>query len=983
MVVKYGSGVFAALLTLCLTAAPAGAQTNYWWNAPTGGAGTWVGDGLTMNWSTTALGPTDYAWANLGSERANFGNTGGAVAIDATGVTAFGVNFLTTGYTLSGGTLTLAGAGGPVDAASGVTATINSVVAGTVGLTKTGTGTLVLGAANTFTGIARVAGGTLATGTNNAISTGTRVELGTFTGSAATAVSGAGQTNLNIGANNQQLNSLFVFNSNTTGTPHTITIGSGNTLTVSNAAGGANNIYTAFGAYNGSTATTLTSVTTFTGGGSFVVNTPSGIFEVGQVGSAALALGALPANYPTASTSGSATTVHMQALSSFTATLSSFRVGDFTGGGNAGSTTLNLAPITSITTTTFLAMSGRNNGTNVSGQITINLGATTNTINADTIYIGGDSRLANGSGGFANPRSQASLLFAGSTGDLTIRSRNGSVDTANLFLGIQHTGSGTNLRNNIINVTNHSADISLNGFQVGGLSMGDSTANTGEVRGTFTFNQGTVSAMTLSVGNRIGTSAVAQNNTAAASGFVNVDGGTLTVKGTGATALHIGVNTFSNNASGTGAQATNGTVNVTGGALNVPNGGITLATNTGNYTGGGTATFTTTGTLNITGGTVTVGGDIVKGAATSPGSATATLTLNGAGAVLNMNNHRIGGTTAASAIDVLNLQAGTVIDVLQINNGAGLTKTGTGTLVMLGTNTYTGGTTVSAGTLQIGTGGTSGSIVGDVVNNGSLVFNRSDTVTFPGTISGTGDVNQNGTGTLILTGNNTYTTASGTAVNTGTLLVNGQTGTNSGTGDAPVFVKATGTLGGTGRVGTAAAGAVTVDPDGTLRPGDAAGVGKLTVVSGLTMSAGSNLAVRITAAGPSGAAAGSGGSSDSPTDPTNHNFLSLPTLGSTATFDAGMKVVVDATGATYIFGETYSYKVAQTSNDQSGLNITAPGQFTFIGVEATGFSLTGDSLGGVYLNFTPVPEPATVLAIAAAGLGLGGLLRRRRASGGR
>jgi outer membrane autotransporter protein len=92
---------------------------------------------------------------------------------------------------------------------------------------------------------------------------------------------------------------------------------------------------------------------------------------------------------------------------------------------------------------------------------------------------------------------------------------------------------------------------------------------------------------------------------------------------------------------------------------------------------------------------------------------------------------------------------------------------GTGTTVLTGDSTYTGGTTVAAGTLQLGAGGTSGSIFGDVANNGTLAFNRADTLTFGGVISGTGGVRQDGDGTTILSAANTYSGA--TAVNAGVL----------------------------------------------------------------------------------------------------------------------------------------------------------------------------------------------------------------------
>jgi autotransporter-associated beta strand protein len=92
-----------------------------------------------------------------------------------------------------------------------------------------------------------------------------------------------------------------------------------------------------------------------------------------------------------------------------------------------------------------------------------------------------------------------------------------------------------------------------------------------------------------------------------------------------------------------------------------------------------------------------------------------------------------------------------------ISGTASLTKTGTDTLILSGNNTYSGGTTIAAGTLQVGSGTTSGSIVGNVVNNGALIVNRSTDVTLGGAISGTGTLTKWGAGRLILTSPGTFT----------------------------------------------------------------------------------------------------------------------------------------------------------------------------------------------------------------------------------
>jgi autotransporter-associated beta strand protein len=983
-----------ALAATALTAAPASAQTNYFWNAPTGDTGTW--DTSATNWSSTSGGPVDSTWPNTNSSRANFGNTAGTVTIAPGGVTAFGVNFLTTGYTITGDTLTLAGTGGVIDT-GGVNATVNSIIAGSVGLTKTNTGTLTLGAVNAYTGQTTIAQGTLALGVTNALPTTTTLQIGTFSGTSPNFVSGTATGNFNLGSFSQTVGSLYTFSKSSA--VNTITIGSGQTLTVSNAATG-NPVLTAFGAYD--TASSPTHNVTFTGGGSFVVNTPSAVFQVGQA--------TLPSGFPAPTTQGSLTTVTMTNLSSFTATVSAFRVGDFTGGGNTGSTTLTLAPTSTITATDFIVASGRNTNSTTAGIVTVNLGSGTNTIDANSIYIGGDVP-----SGISNPRSQGLLKFNAANGSLTIRAQNGT-DAANLFLGLQRNGSGAFARNNSISLNNHAIDLLLNTFQVGGLIGGTSTANQGAVAGTFGFSQGTVSATTLQVGNRIG-SATGQNNTGGAAGTVNVGGGTLTVTGSGAGAISIGVNTMTSTGVGTGTQTTDGTVNVSGGALTVPNGGITLATSTGSYSGAGSsATFTTTGTLGITGGTVTVGGDIVKGAATSPGSDTATLTLNGATAVLDLGGHRIGGTTSSQSIDALNLQVGTLQNVLEINNGAGLTKNTTGTLTLAGTNTYTGPTTVTNGTLAVGsnaaipTGATAGNVVldggstagvldlngfnptinglvgaagstlGQVLNSATSttstlsVGNNDVSTSFAGVITdnggtgGTVALTKIGTGTLTLTGANTYTGA--TTINAGTLAIG--TGGSLAAGSA-VAVNNGGTLAGTGTVN----GTVSVASGGALAPGSG-GAGALIVGGNTTLNNGAKLSISAAAVG---------------------NNTSLTVQGSTTTVDFKTGSILDLSLISG-FGSAGNYTivsmptgsganvlldgVATTDGQVLGTFVQGTGASGAVTITPSGFSLTtGDSFtltrsgDAVILSFSPVPEPATVLGLAAGALGLGGLVRRR------
>lgn len=180
-------------------------------------------------------------------------------------------------------------------------------------------------------------------------------------------------------------------------------------------------------------------------------------------------------------------------------------------------------------------------------------------------------------------------------------------------------------------------------------------------------------------------------------------------------------------------------------------------------------TYTLTGTGGLSGATgieLNGGGTVIL--ATNNDYTGFTDIFNGS--TLRIGN---GGTSGSLGTNSVYIDGSLVFnrsdDVTAANSltgGGTLTKQGAGTLVLTGTSTFTGTTTIAAGTLQIGVGGTTGSIgAGNIFNSGVLAFNRSDAFTFPNTISGTGSLAKLGTGALTLAGANSH--SGGTVISNG------------------------------------------------------------------------------------------------------------------------------------------------------------------------------------------------------------------------
>lgn len=275
------------------------------------------------------------------------------------------------------------------------------------------------------------------------------------------------------------------------------------------------------------------------------------------------------------------------------------------------------------------------------------------------------------------------------------------------------------------------------------------------------------------------------------------------------------------------------------------------------FSGGGTATLT--GNNSYSGGT-----DIDSTTTLQIGAGGTTGTI-GSGAINNS------GTLPINRSDAYTLAN-------DISGTGNLSQVGAGTTTLTGTNTY-GTTTISAGTLQVGNGGVSGSLgTGNVVNDGVLVFQRSDELKIQNAISGSGKLTQTGSGKLILTASNNYsgptfisagtlqignggnsgTLGSGTLTNDGLLLVNrsGILALNmriEGSGSVALDGGGTTTLGGTnifsGGIQVAAGSTLSITDSAALGSGPVALVGSSTVPAYFKINGSTSIANRISVQG--------------------------------------------------------------------------------------------------------------------------------------
>jgi autotransporter-associated beta strand protein len=622
--------------------------------------------------------------------------------------------------------------------------TISGVLSGATTVTKTGSSTLTLTGTNTYTGITTVSAGTLSIGsggTTGAISNSSNVTVTnpatlTFNNTTgftyAGVISGTGAVT-KLAAGTVTLTGANTYTGVTTVTAGTLSIGSGGatgsitnstsitnnaTLTFNNTTG-----FTYAGVISGTGAVTKSATGTVTLTGA---NTYSGITTV-SAGTLSIGSGSTTG----AISNSSNVTVTNPGTLRFNRSDAYTYTGIISGTGAAiklaaGALTLSGANTYSGGTTLSAGTLNINNASAIgTGTFTISAGTIDNTSGAAITLSTNNAQNWNGNFTFTgtNP------LNLG-TGAVPLSANRTLTTTANtLTVGGVISGAFSLTKNGAgtVILTGANTYTGITTITTGTLSLGNG-GTSGSVSGIIPNN--------ATAGRIINNAALIINRSNAYTITGNISGsGSVTKSGAGALALS-GLNTYS------------GLTTLSAGTLNI-----------NSVSAIGTGTFTiSAGTIdNTSGGAITLSTNNAQ-------NWNADFTFTGTNP-LNLGT----GAVALSANRTLTTTANTLTVGGVIGGAFSLTKNGAGTLTLTGANTYTGITTVSAGTLSIGSGGATGSISSNVTNNATLAFNRSDAYTYTGIISGNGAVTKLGIGTLTLTGTNTYTGI--TNVNTGTLNI--------------------------------------------------------------------------------------------------------------------------------------------------------------------------------------------------------------------
>jgi autotransporter-associated beta strand protein len=563
------------------------------------------------------------------------------------------------------------------------TLTLSGVISGAgKGITKTGTGTLVLSGANTYGGGTSINDGALQLGANDALPVAGAVVLG---------VSNT-VGNLSLGTFSQRIASLTAQGTSAS-LNAAVTVASGQTLTI-NGSGGL-----FVGIDSGANSTTKV---TMSGGGALVVTNASAYVTVGK-------------NQANQNFSNSST-LDLSGLSSVTLGNSVMPVSEIrVSYGQTCPGTLTLSNTSNLLVATALYV-GNSLFYNAGNGLLI-LGAGANVVSADTIGIG-------------IVKSPATMKFAsqtaGSAGSVTIGGR--TRGTADLVIGSKNAQGSSAVPTGTLDLRGHSANVAAGTVTLGREDNVAASGYTGGAAGFLLFDSGVFTATNLVMGYKVG---------------IN----------TGALAKAIG------------------SLTVGGGVFTVTGGPILLAY----QAGAGSASATN----NILGGVFRSYADILTGASNCVG------VLNLDGGTLDMTGHAIG--VGAQTVTVFNARSGTLMNLGEFNGGATVVKSGSGTLTLAGTNTYSGATAISAGTLVLGEGFqlNGGYAAGDIANGAALVYSNSLSQTLSGVISGSGALTKAGSGSLTLAVTNTY--AGATAVSAGVLfgtsggaLVNSDVSVSSG-----------------------------------------------------------------------------------------------------------------------------------------------------------------------------------------------------------